>query len=601
MREKQLRRIQVTLGRVNKIYSDMRTEVVQAHSITEPTLDEAQSLMRQRNDVATKLRLLSTFRTRFILTDDEVAALTSTAEAVNDEFFLALSKAKSISKDCEVLLGFENQTLGLEIMDQTSKHLNMAFQKLYKWVQREFKTLNLENPQLNPSIRRAIRVLAERPSLFQSCLDFFADARQRTLSDSFHLALTGVSVSGQQDSSTKPIEMTAHDPLRYVGDMLAWIHSATVGEREALEVLFMSDGDEIAQGLRAGRANDIWQYIDEDNADGAGDFNALEALNDLVDRDVSAAARSLRQRVEQVVQSNEDTILAYRLATLLGFYRFTFARLLGDGAALLELLTSLESEALRQFRSLVRDHIATLQGEFQQAPSDLGPPDFLVDALKQLKAIMQNYETSMSASQDREADFQPILSEAFDPFLSGSESMARAISGVEGTIFFVNCLLACMATLGAFDFTKRRIEDLQSRVDAESAKLSASQYDFIRHGSGMDDIMRAVEDDAEKGAKDVATLRKSPALQAGSLLHASQTLDEFLPSALMDATEKVKQLQDARLARAITEAAAEKFCGDFERIEELLASIDEGQAPGEEQSLRAVFPRTTGEIRVLLS
>jgi len=35
----------------------------------------------------------------------------------------------------------------------------------------------------------------------------------------------------------KPIEMVAHDPLRYVGDIFAWLHSALVSEMEALDVL----------------------------------------------------------------------------------------------------------------------------------------------------------------------------------------------------------------------------------------------------------------------------------------------------------------------------------------------------------------------------
>lgn len=41
----------------------------------------------------------------------------------------------------------------------------------------------------------------------------------------------------------RPIEIHAHDPLRYVGDMLAWVHQAIAGEREFLEGLFDVKGD----------------------------------------------------------------------------------------------------------------------------------------------------------------------------------------------------------------------------------------------------------------------------------------------------------------------------------------------------------------------
>lgn len=41
----------------------------------------------------------------------------------------------------------------------------------------------------------------------------------------------------------RPIELHAHDPLRYIGDMLAWVHQAIAAERELLESLFGLGGD----------------------------------------------------------------------------------------------------------------------------------------------------------------------------------------------------------------------------------------------------------------------------------------------------------------------------------------------------------------------
>ncbi|KAI8255228.1 Conserved oligomeric Golgi complex subunit 6 [Colletotrichum sp. SAR 10_98] len=562
----QLRRIGATLDKLNNNYQHVRSRITAAHQITDPILTEASSLIHQRAEVDSKQHILKTLRSHFMLSDHEVASLTSTAEPVDDSFFTALTKAKRISKDCEILLGFEKQTLGLEITDQTSKNLNLAFQKLYKWVQREFKTLNLENPQMNSSIRRAIRVLAERPSLFQNCLDFFAEARERILSDSFNLALTGTTDSGVEDHSVKPIEMAAHDPLRYVGDMLAWIHSATVSEREALEILFVSEGDEIAKGLQSGRANELWQLLDDGEGDAAGDYDALKALNDLVDRDVSGATRILRQRVEQVIQSNEETILAYKLANILGFYRFTFTKLLGSQCGLLDLMSGLEAGALRQFRSLMRDHIATLQGDFQQTPSDLGPPDFLLDALKQLTAVMKTYEISLATSSDPKQTLEP------------------------------------------FDFTQRRSQQLQEGIERESEKLAEGQYQFFRRGSGLEKILDALGKLTTESS-DVGKAASLEVLQPEAMSRASQILDDFLPSALMDAVENVKHLQDSVLARGLTEKAAARFCDDFEHIEQMLLLVDEMAGRDEDAdekldehvSLRALFPRTTGEIRVLLS
>lgn len=39
------------------------------------------------------------------------------------------------------------------------------------------------------------------------------------------------------EDGKKPIEMQAHDPPRYVGDMLAWVHQNVPSEIEALDNL----------------------------------------------------------------------------------------------------------------------------------------------------------------------------------------------------------------------------------------------------------------------------------------------------------------------------------------------------------------------------
>ena len=583
----------------------MKRHISAAHQETTPVLEEASELLKQKDQVESKQQLLNAFSSHFIMSEDDIATLTSTAEPVNDRFFVVLNRAKKIQSDSEILLGTENQRLGSEIMEQVSKNLNGAFQKLYRWIQREFKSLNLENPQISSSIRRALRVLAERPSLFQSCLDFFAEAREKILSDAFYTALTGTSVEGEETSSIKPIELVAHDPLRYVGDMLAWTHSATVSEREALEMLFISEGDEIAKRIQAGRDNEPWnRLIDEE---GASDFDGLKALNELVDRDVAGVARVLRQRIGQVVQSHEETIMAYKIANLLNFYRVTFTKLLGDDSVLLDSLVKLEESALRQFRVLMRDHVATLQGDTQAAPQDLGPPDFLQDGLKQLTAIMRTYETSFTTAESREADFQPILAEAFEPLIKGSEKIAEGLEAPKDAIFSINCLLAVRNILVPFDFTIQRVSAINDEIQKNVAELVEYQYSFFRDNSGVQTLLQALAPLVET-KEDLISIRAMEVFQAEALSQASQTLDEFLPSALMDAMENLKDLQNSKLAREATEEAAERFCEDFERVEDKLIAADEfwEQDQDEEtlantQPLQALFPRTSVEIRVLLS
>ena len=70
--------------------------------------------------------------------------------------------------------------------------------------------------------------------------DLLASSRSSAL---LSLFLTALTRGGPAPSYLpRPIEIHAHDPLRYVGDMLAWIHQAMAGEREFLEASNRNDG-----------------------------------------------------------------------------------------------------------------------------------------------------------------------------------------------------------------------------------------------------------------------------------------------------------------------------------------------------------------------
>ena len=62
----------------------------------------------------------------------------------------------------------------------------------------------------------------------------------------------------------RPIEIHAHDPLRYIGDMLAWVHQAIAGEHEFLDSLFGIKGDRRMVGsVRTFEGNEEVVWIQE--------------------------------------------------------------------------------------------------------------------------------------------------------------------------------------------------------------------------------------------------------------------------------------------------------------------------------------------------
>lgn len=562
----QLRKIGSVIASLNAGCAEMRKHITAANRETAPMLDEAKSILAERRNVATKQHLLDAFRAHFLISDDELAHLTSTAEPVNDDFFRVLTRVKKIHNDSQILLGSEDERLGLEILEQSSRHLNAAFQKLYRWIQREFKALDLESPQISAGIRRALRVLAERPTLFQTCLDFFSEARESILSNNFYAALTGTPTDPHHPVMGKAIELSAHDPLRYISDMLAWAHSATISEKEALEVLFISDGDEIAKSIQAGIESEPWSRPEGDSA--VQPFDGRQALAELVDRDLAGVFRQLGNRTEQVIRSHEDATLEYKISNLITFYSNTFVPLLGVDSRLLANLRPLSDNALRAFKSIMRDHVASLHTDLVTSPDDLSPPTFLLEALATLHTLMQSYDTSITKSTrtERITGFTPILHDALDPYLAGCENVTLRLRAPNSHIFALNCLFAVQSTLSAYSFADRT-EDLTPRIEHHSDALTDALHAWFLRESGLKALV-----DTLATPDDLARYYAAPK----ALAAVAQRVDAFLPTAIDDARSQVLgRLHEQNVAARVVELAAERFCEDFEGVEALVLRADE--------------------------
>ncbi|RAO68872.1 uncharacterized protein BHQ10_004884 [Talaromyces amestolkiae] len=649
----QLNRIGTVISNLQQTCAEMRKHITLAKQDTAPVLDEASSLLEQKKEAETKQRLLDAFTAHFIVPEEDINALTLYEEPVDNHFFAVLSRVKQVHNDCQVLLGGENQRLGLEIMEQSSKQLNMAYQKLYKWIQKEFKSLSLEDPQINVSIRLALRVLAERPSLFHSCLDFFAEAREYILSDAFHYALTDAASGAVGERNVKPIEFSAHDPLRYVGDMLAWVHSAAVSEREALEALFVYEGEELARGFQAGISSEPWSRVDGEGEE-APVFDGQKALNDLVNRDLTGVSRSLRQRVELVIQGHDDAVTTYRVVNLLAFYKLTFSKLVGPESSLVEVIAGLVEFTFKHFEGLMKDqlHMHSADAHSSSPPDDLSPPQFLVDQLEVLTSLMKEYNASVGAASDvedaEENGFTPVLRVALDPFLDIAKNSAQEVDDHKAsTIYKANILLAVRSTISPFIFAcATHLAPISTVLSNLRIELLDIQRQYLLETSGLQQLLTALESfspsststnknqaessNAHNPNLNLAEIADLPAFQPPTLSMISQQLDDFLPSALMDATDNLKQIRSSALVKSVTEEAIEEFCRDFEFVEGMIIGADEargtkidmsriemesdivsvsvrgGQHLGGDESegkysLRALFPRTVGEIRVLLS
>ncbi|ETI24970.1 hypothetical protein G647_04340 [Cladophialophora carrionii CBS 160.54] len=634
----QLRRVGDMIGSLNATCAAMRTHVLAAKRESGPTLEEAGLLLKRKQDTEAKEQLLRAFRSHFLVSDDEMAVLTgpTAADGVDERFFAALARVKALHRDCSLLLGYSSTAtatapgiddegssrLGMELLESTTRTLDASFKKLYAWVQSRFRTLDIEDPHISGGIRRGLRVLSERPTLFQNCLDFFAESRQKTLNDGFQDALTGGAGGA---GLGKAIEFSTHEPLRYVGDMLAWVHSASVSEKEALEGLFVGDEEELARGLSEGRASEPWARIssgrrgsgvseeEEEEGEEHEVFDGRKALSELISKNLSLVCQTLQSRIDITVRTSGDPVFMFKVFNLLDFYRGIFAKLLGDDSPLTKMVQQLQSSTLSQFEKAMQEETSAAVASMDAEPSPvLTPPVFLATALSQFSEICRARGPQMT-----EAELERLYTAVLGGIISACAEGATQISDMRRScIYKINYMTALKATLANVSAhasaarvpLQKSAREIQILRDQLVELVSTTFLDY----SGVADLTQEID-----GRRTQPSSQRRKWL-VENLDESAQRLDEFLSSALMDVQEALKPLLDRTLATDVVAEAVERFCTEFDELEGLLETvdmetteteqdkrgedeIDEADAHGPFGSLRELYPRTGAEVRALLS
>lgn len=575
-------------------------------------LEEASVLLEQKKETEAKQQLLDSFCKHFLVSDADLTTLTSSAEPVSEHFFEVLSRVKQIHKDCEILLGYENQRLGLELMEQTTRDLNAGYKKLFNSTLREFKGLDLEDPHISGSIRRSLRALSERPALFQSCLDSFAEARQSTVADGFQKALTDSTLG-----TSRAIEFSTHDPLRYIGDMLAWVHSATVSEMEALEGLFISDADEISRGLHQGKSEDPFSMTNTAEADEDQEipFDGRAALNALISRNMASVAHTLTQRISITVRNLSEPVEIYKAYNIISFYHDMFLKLIRASAtssssplsdsenSLLSTLTDLQSQTFKHFETSTFESLHSSTAE-ESPDANLHPPPILTETLTQFTTIARTRGPNLLLPE-----FTKLYGTLLAPVINTCTDIAKDISGPETskTIYKLNYLSLVRDTLkqltsggssNAIIAAEQPLASATSEIENLQAELQEILSEQFLSASGLGQLKRFIDETRQSSGstnpsfvRQRTILLKTPLSQNQTLSNSqsrpdeppetrleylAQRLDTFLASALTDTQDDLAKLVDKATARRCLEGAVSVYVERFESVVGILENIDEG-------------------------
>ncbi|KAK1273086.1 hypothetical protein QJS04_geneDACA012272 [Acorus gramineus] len=355
--------------------------------------------------------IVSRFLRDYQLSNEEISALKE--DELSENFFKALSHVQEIHANCKMLLRTHHQRAGLELMDMMAVYQEGAYERLCRWVQVECRRLgDADNPEVHELLKTAVHCLKERPVLFKYCAEEVANMRHHALFRRFISALT----RGGPGGFPRPIEVHAHDPLRYVGDMLGWLHQALASEREL--VLALLDPDAVSDtGPTAQR---FGKSTESESAKTESDVTFV------LDRIFEGACRPFKVRVEQVLQSQPNLIISYKLSNTLEFYSYTISDLLGRETALCNTLWLLKDAAQQTFFDILKTRGDKLLRYPPLVAVDLSPPPPVREGVSLVLELMDTYNGMMVPASGKKPDFDPVICALLDPIVQMCEQAAEA-------------------------------------------------------------------------------------------------------------------------------------------------------------------------------
>ncbi|KAK1371745.1 Conserved oligomeric Golgi complex subunit 6 [Heracleum sosnowskyi] len=579
-----LDRVEEEINAITECCDNISKALSSCNATTGDIISTTERLKHDLEITTQRQEIVESFLRDYQLSSEEINALRE--EELTENFFKALSHVQEIHANCKVLLRTHHQRAGLELMDMMAVHQEGAYERLCRWVQNECRRLgDTDNPEVGELLKTAVRCLKERPVLFKYCAEEVANMRHNALFRRFISALT----RGGPGGMPRPIEVHAHDPLRYVGDMLGWLHQALASERELVFVLL--DPDAVVDTGPTAR-----RFSTRSETDSAK--TELD-LTFVLDRIFEGVCRPFKVRVEQVLQSQPNLIISYKLSNTLEFYSYTISDLLGRETALCETVWALKDAAQKTYFDILKTRGEKLIRYPPLVSVDLSPPPAVRDGVSVLLEIIEIHDSMMVPASAKKADFDPVISALLDPIIKMCEQAAEAhkskgsiqssrrsrtstdqgqfskssvdamlvhsrsahsyqTTETPSKIFLINCLCAIQQPLIKHDVASKYAMKLGEMIDNHLRDLVGKEVDAILSRCGLSEKMLRIRNSFKSESLPLAeTEETSPAYVSESLkaffglvLGSETSLPEFEQMQV----PKLRSEACAQLSRLLAEA-----------------------------------------------
>ena len=532
-------------------------------------LTQTQTLQHEQQLVQHRLELTTAFLAKFQLSDADVAALEGDrgdegSGGLDEGFFVALGRIGRIREDCKQLLQSYHQRIGLDILDSLAKRLESGYERLYRYVQSQASQLTSLPADSSAPVVSALALLRSMPVYYEHCMSEVAQAHRLAVIQRFMAALS------RGEGRARPIDVHAHDAVRYVGELLRWVEEAVRTEKDFIDQLIAMIDQQ--QAL-------LTSATDAPATAASATSTSSSSPSALLASIFEGLARLLRTRIEQALLTQPTPYTSFRLYTLLSSASLPLLSLLPADAVLSTTIRSLIDTARINFFDTVKRQSDKLTHSRLTPPTDLSPSPVLVEALTQLNSILS--AASAVASGSGAVEMAPVLAALLDPLLGALSHSASQLPADEQAVYAINCLHAVLSVLRRYEAARGRSEMSALELDAEVEKLVGVQYDTVMDKCGMKAVverMRAVRQ--QRATAPFTPLSAVDGLSEAAVRQAVGQFYSMLFSVGSFVVPQADRLLQSTLRRSCRESVALSISAAYREVCECVADGREGYGGG---------------------
>lgn len=556
---KQLKVLEERLTAVNNFLKQATAKIEEDETSTRNFHDKVKKFQKDKTAIELKKSLLTSFKKKFTLNEYEEFVLNE--GDINDEFFQTLVKAEGISENCSILLSLDNPQLGLKIMNKINTLINKAIDRIVSFSNKTLSNLYALNTKSKlDTLHICLKYLKNKMNYFSSIINTFAESRSKVIVDEFFTQVggnlnkkreneAGGRLSVSSDHSSRPVALSAHDPVRFIGDLLAYVHSVVLNENELITSIFTFES-----------------ATDEEKKE----FDLIS--KEITTKAVMALSRPMKSRIDQVLSAESKLSIIFQIFNTLDLYDIMFSKQLKENESLLvESISELIRLAQDKVITIIKNRLATIRtSNLAQLDltSDLQPPEWIIEFYFDLLPLIDQVTSSTVLNlpkEENESFLELIVNkpiEIFNEHIQGK--VAKLFSKRDQLILKQNFLDLVLSKIMPIALLNEKTLEINELVHELTLELTNVQLVSLLEECHLLDFYNIINmicpfDNEFFDASIYQPITENKLFTKEAIVKANEMTQQFLPSALLDVQQSLLKINSPLIVNDIITNSSIQF------------------------------------------